>query len=489
MVYRILLFSICMLGFVAADAQTTGFSKDFQRAEEALLNKNYERAIRLYEKVLASKPELHIARRNIGVCYELLGKYDKALEYYETIIKRDEFFSRSIYYRAGWASYKMGDYEKALIYYGKFEFLLGKSSHEFSDIADKEAAEEAEMIAQLDNNIRACYISRDSVTFLSVKEIENLGENINSRAHEYFPFVSNDQNLLIFTGCKSDFSDENLYYSTFQNGMWNSVQPLGSKFNTKANEGMSTIVRDGKTMYFSACGREGVLGPCDIWQASIVGTEIKDVSTVAGGVNSEKYESQAAISCDGTTLYFASIRDGGFGGTDIWVSKKDLNGTWSEPLNLGPSINTPGDEQSPFITNDGQTLYFSTDGRPGLGDWDIWMSRVDDEGNWSEPINLGPPINSAHRELCFIMAADGKTGFFASDRPEGYGGFDIYRVQLGTELYSEAITFVEGFVKDTILDVPIPNITVQIENRDPVKTDEMGAFFSVFRLLKFWMFR
>lgn len=474
MLYKILLISIGLMGLVCTNAQTPGFSKDFQRAEEALLNGNYERAIRLYEKVLASKPELHIARRNIGVCHEMLGQFDKALEYYETVIKRDELFSRSVYYRAGWASYKMGDYEKALAYYGKFEFLLGKPAHEFSDIADKEAEEEAQMVAELDNNIRACYISRDSITFLSVKEIENLGGNINSRADEYFPFVSNDQTLLFFTGRRNNQADENIYYSQYMNGQWTEGLPLGSKFNTSGHEGMSTVVRDGKKMFFSACEREGVLGPCDIWQANIEGTEVGDVQTLIGGVNSEKWDSQAAVSCDGNTLYFTSNRNGSY---DIWMSKRDLDGNWGEPVNLGENVNTPGDEQSPFITNDGQTLYFSSNGRPGLGGMDIWMSRVDRDGNWSTPVNLGPPVNSPNDELSFILAADGKTGFLASDRVGGFGRFDIYRVQLGDELYSEAITFVEGFVKDTILDIPIPDITVQIANRDPVKTDENGRFF------------
>ncbi|MBK7871952.1 MAG: PD40 domain-containing protein [Saprospiraceae bacterium] len=477
MLRTILLIAICLWVNAFVNAQTPGFAKDFQRAEEALLNKQYEKAIRIYQNVLNQQPELHIARRNIGVCYELLGEYDKALEFYEAVIKRDEFFSRSIYFRAGWASYKMGDYEKALTYYGKFEFLLGKSAHEFSDIADKEASEEAEMVAQLDNNIRACYISRDSITFLNVKEIENLGVQINSRADEYFPFVSNDQKLLFFTGRRNNRADENIYYTQEIEGVWTESLPLGSKFNTSNHEGMSTVVRDGQTMFFTACGREGVLGACDIWQADVKGTEILNARNLNGSVNSKKWESQAAVSCDGSTLYFTSDREGGLGGTDIWVSKRNLDGNWSEPENLGPTINTPSYEESPFITNDGQTLYFSSDGHLGLGDQDIFMSRIDNEGNWSTPINLGPPVNSAHRELCFILAADGRTGYFASDRPEGFGGLDIYRVSLSSELYSEAITFVEGFVKDTILDKPIPNVTVQIKGREPVKADENGRFF------------
>ncbi|HMO39907.1 MAG TPA: OmpA family protein [Saprospiraceae bacterium] len=477
MLYRPLLIFIFLASYFLVSGQTPRFSKTFQQAEEALLNKNLTKAIRLYEKVLDEQPGLHIARRNIGICYELMNDYASALRAYEKVIEQSEFFSRTIYFRAGLASYKTGDYEKALTYYSKFEFLLGRPSYDFADIADKEAQEEADMIAQLDNSIRACYISRDSVTFLNVQEVQNLGPNINSRADEYFPFVSNDQKLLFFTGRRHNRANENLYYSRFQQGAWTEGLPLTGKQSRTGHEGMATVVRDGKTMYFTACGREGVLGSCDIWQANVEDTEIRSVNTLQGAVNSEKWESQAAVSCDGTTLYFASDREGGYGGTDIWMSKRNLDGSWSEPVNLGPNINTPGYEESPFITNDGQTLYFSSDGHPGLGDQDIFLSRIDSEGNWSKPVNLGPPVNSAHRELCFILAADGKTGYFASDRPAGYGGLDIYTVQLGSELFSEAITFVEGFVKDTILDVPMPDIMVQIAGREPVKTDENGRFF------------
>lgn len=477
MLQKILLIATLLSACTFSMAQTPKFSKEFQQAEEAMLNRKFERAIRLFEKVLEKKQSLHIARRNIGVCYELLGQYDKALEYYEEVIKMDEFFSRSVYFRAGEASYKSGDYDKALTYFGKFEFLQGKEMHEFADVADKEAEEEAEMFKQLDDRIRAVYISMDSVTFLGIKEVENLGYNINSRADEYFPFVSNDQKTLFFTGRRNNRADENLYYSQLVNDEWLEGLPVSNKFNTNGHEGMCTIVRDGQTMFFTACNREGVLGPCDIWQATVTDdTEIQAGTAIQGAVNSEKWESQAAISCDGSTLFFASDREGGFGGTDIWMSTRLLDGSWSEPVNLGPNINTPSFEESPFITNDGQTLYFSSDGHVGLGENDIFMSRRDRAGNWGLPVNLGPPVNSAHHELCFFLCADGKTGYFASDRPDGFGGLDIYKVELSSELYSEAVTFVEGFVRDSILDQPIQT-TVYFPGREPMQTDENGRFF------------
>ena len=168
-----------------------------------------------------------------------------------------------------------------------------------------------------------------------------------------------------------------------------------------------------------------------------------------GYANSEKWESQASISCDGSLLFFASNRKGGLGGTDLWMSTRQADGSWSDPKNLGPKINTELDEEAPFITNDGKTLYFSSTGHLGMGEQDLFMSRLDDKGNWMAAINLGEPINTASRELGFFLSADGKTGYFSSNRKGGMGGMDIYKFELSEYLYAEPITFVEGFVKDS----------------------------------------
>lgn len=475
--HKILLFSLLMsVCSLLATAQTPGFSKDFQAGEAALLKKDYKKAIRLFEKVLAVKPELHAAQRYIGVCYELMGDYSKALEQYESIIDQDSMFSRTLYYRAAQASQKADEPDKALKYYGKFELMLGRPIEDFNGVTETEIAEEPDMVGKLDQDIRACLITMDSTRFLHLGEVKNLGPNINSRSDEYFPFVTSDQKLLFFTSRKNTRSDENLYYSTFDGKEWREGLPVSNKFNTDTHEGMSTLVRDGKTMFFTACGRAGVQGPCDILQTKVDGLDFQPAETLTGKVNSEGWESEACISCDGSTLYFSSTRPGGFGGTDIWVSQRLSDGSWSEPVNLGPTINSAGNEESPFITNDGETLYFSSDGHQGLGDSDIFMSRMDRKGNWSAPLNLGPPINSPHRELCLMLAADGKTGFFASNRPDGYGNLDIYQFELPEELYSEPMTFVEGYVIDSLLEQPIQT-TIHIKGREDIQTDENGRFF------------
>lgn len=452
-------------------------SKTFQRAEEAMFKGDYDRAIRLFQNVLKISPELHAARRNMAKCMARLNHYDEAAQVYESLINESPDFSRVMYFEAADAQYKAGNHGRALILFTQFELLQNRDENLFGLHGEKEIQEETEYLSKLPGNIRACEVSLDSVKFLSIEKVENLGPAINSRADEYFPCLTNDQSVLFYTRRRNAGADENLYVSTFEKERWMDSAPISSKFNTSEHEGMSTLVRNGRVMFYTACNREGVMGTCDIWVTEVDELNVAEGEPLKGFANSDRWESQAAISCDGTTLFFASNREGGLGGTDLWSSRRMPDGRWSAPTNLGPNINTEANEEAPFITNDGQTLYFSSTGHLGMGEGDIFMSRLDENGQWSEPKNLGPPVNSAFHELGFFLSADGKTGYFASDRSEeGFGGMDIYRFELSDQLFSKPITFVEGQVKDAILKIPVKCL-VNIKGRDPIETDEQGRFF------------
>jgi len=372
--------------------------------------------------------------------------------------------------------YKIGESERALQLFKKFKNLQGLDISNFSLNGNKEVEKEKEAQEKIDGTIRAVHITLDPERFKQIETIENLGPAINSKLDEVFPFLSNDQALIFFTRRNVSKNDENLFYSAWENNRWKNGNSVGSSFNTSSPEGMSTFVRDGQLMYFTACQRETVMGYCDIWEAQIEGTDIKNVKALNGDANSQRWESQPSISCDGSTLYFASKREGGYGGTDIWYSTRDADGYWSRPKNLGPRINTKLDEEAPFITNDGKALYFSSTGHLGMGEQDIFVSYLEDNNIWGEPQNLGPPVNTAYREFGFFLSADGSTGYFASNRPEGHGGMDIYKFQLNGELYAEAITYVEGYVTDSASGKALPT-KVFIEGREAVLTTEEGRFF------------
>ena len=469
------------LGHSLALAQvfkSPGVADVYREAEAALLAGKPKEAVKLFEKTLKMQPGLSAARRGMGACYELLRNYPKAAEQYDAILLSDSLFSRVLYYEAGQAHYKSGDRAKALAYFRKFAELqkIDLDSFSISMNTERERAMEERFLKKLADNIRACEVSLDSLKFINITEVVNLGGGVNSKDDDYFPFLVNSQDQLYFTR-KTDKGDEDLYSSSLsQNGNWERASPVKS-INTNNDEGMSTIVRDGRRLYYTACGREGNLGPCDIWEA-IMDPElgVNNQQPLRGFANSSKWESQAAISCDGSTLFFSSNRPGGMGGTDLWYSLRQPDGSWSAPVNLGPRINTELDEEAPFITNDGQTLYFSSNGHPGMGDQDIFMSWKGEDGAWNLPINLGPPVNSAFRELGFFLTADGYTGYFASDRPEGKGKLDIYRFQLTEHLHSKPITFVEGLVIDSTLDVPV-QATVHFKGHSPIQVGRDGRFF------------
>ncbi|TXB66333.1 OmpA family protein [Phaeodactylibacter luteus] len=450
--------------------------EQYQAGEAALIAGKAEQALRHFRRALKADPGLSAARRGAGVCHELLRQYREAAEAYTTVLSSDSLFSRALYFEAGQVLYKSGQPEEAIHYFKKFKALQEQGLFTLSLNTEKELARETAYLSKLPASIKACEVSIDSVKFINITEVENVGNGINTQADDYFPFLTNDQKRLYFTR-KTENGDEDLYESLWEGQAWSRPRPV-KDLNTRTDEGMSTLVRDGRRLFYTVCGREGVLGSCDLWEVELdADAAVSTMGPVKGFVNSGRWESQAAISCDGRTLYFASNREGGAGGTDIWAAHRQDDGTWGDAKNLGAKINTDLDEEAPYITNDGQTLYFASNGHPGLGDQDIFMSWREPDGSWAAPINLGPPVNSAFRELGFYLTADGQTGYFASDRPESnLGGLDIYRFRLDSQLFSKPMTFVEGFVIDHALDMTT-RATVEIEGWPNVTVGQDGRFF------------
>lgn len=447
-----------------------------QAGEGLLLARDYRKALKNYEKALSFAPDFAAAKRGKAAALQLLGRYSEAAAMFDDLLKNDPYFSRVIYYEYGDLLYKSGDYSKALVYFKEFEQITRTPEEEFAYRDAMERQVEEGYAAKVGNNIRACTIATDSVKYQNIRSVENLGEEINTIADEYFPFLTNDQNFLFYTTRENEFSDENLFLSERENSTFGRGSSVSGKINSTGNEGMSTLVRDGRKIYFTACDRRQVLGTCDIWSARLKDFTLSKAEPLKGYANSGKWESQASVSCDGTIIYFASNRPGGFGGTDIWLSRQLPDGRWGKPENLGPNVNTEGDEEAPFITNDGEVLYFSSNGHLGLGEQDIFMTRRNDNGWWSKPVNLGTPVNSSYRELGFFLTADGKTGYFSSDRESGFGGMDIYSFDLPEQLTSFPMTYLEGVVTDSLYNLPVPT-KLYFNDRLPIHTDERGRFF------------
>lgn len=462
-------------GSLAAQHETSAAVQLYREGELALLKQDYEQAAHHFRQALRQKKDFAAASRLLGQARELQGRYVDAAEAYRRTLELDSLFSRTLYFQLGELYYKMNRPELALHYLGEYERLQAYPAEHFGLRGDHEQVQELLFRDRLPATRRAAEIAIDSARYINITRIHNLGPSINSPEDEYFPFLTNDQRWLYFTRQYPD-GDEDLYFSHRPREEWRNAAALQDA-NSRAPEGMSTLVRDGRTVYYTACGRAESGGPCDLWIGEIEDRRLQGMKRLEGGINSSYWDSQAAVSCGGDRLFFASNRPGGLGGTDIWVSERRPDGTWREPVNLGAPVNSPGDEEAPFISNDGQTLYFSSTGHDGLGEQDIFMSWWDKRFNrWSTPINLGPPVNSPHRELGFFLSADGRTGYFASDRPGGEGKMDIYTFSLSEKLHGRPITFVEGFLLDSVLREPVAG-TLQLNDSLRLTTTESGRFF------------
>ena len=314
-----------------------------------------------------------------------------------------------------------------------------------------------EKIKSSKKEIKNCEFSINAIANPKPFDFKNMGNAINSEWEEYLPSISADGRLFVFTR-RSPYKNiisEDFYESEFINGKWTKCQNMGSSVNTIGNEGAQCLAASGNLLFFTACDRDDGLGRCDIYYSIMRNGQWSDARNLGPNINSKHWESQPTISPDGRELYFVSNRPGGYGDMDIWKSVLSEKGTFSTPVNLGSTINTPYDEMSPFIHTDNQSLYFASNGHPGLGDFDLFLSRRDyPVASWQNPINLGYPINTLGVENSLIVASDGKTAYFASDK-SGYGQEDIFWFHLPQEMQSQQVAYLNTKVYDAETKTPM----------------------------------
>jgi outer membrane protein OmpA-like peptidoglycan-associated protein/Tol biopolymer transport system component len=277
----------------------------------------------------------------------------------------------------------------------------------------------------------------------------NLGSAINTVDDEYMAAITTDESNLIFT--RQINNKEDFYQSFKVDTTWSKAVYLSKNINTDDfNEGAQCISPDGQYLFFTGCNRPDGLGRCDIYISKKDGKEWSKPIDLGFPINTKGWESQPSVSSDGKTLYFVSDRKGGYGGYDIWKSNLNEKGSWGEPVNLGPNINTAYDDMSPFIHPDNKTLYFSSDGWVGLGNKDIFISRLDDNNQWSVPQNMGYPINTCHDEGGLTINASGTKAYFSSDNYNGFGGLDLYSFEILPKNIKPIYTnYVKGNVYDS----------------------------------------
>ena len=291
----------------------------------------------------------------------------------------------------------------------------------------------------------------------------NLGEGVNTVNDEYVNALELTGSELLFTRRYSiagaSYQQEGLFVAHAAEGQWYSATRLHVRPEMDDQMGAAFLSYQGNELLFTVCGMDRHHQGCDLYRALRDADDAPwgEVHPLGAPVNDPAWDSQPCLSLDGNELFFASRRQGS---ADLYHCYRDENGRWSEPENLGPVVNTRGTEMAPFLHPDGKTLYFSSDTHTGMGGFDLFMTRRNDEGEWSEPINLGYPINTPGDEINFVVAADGHTALISSIREGGYGGYDIYGFQLKDDaLKPEAVN-----VYDFALADLQPGTVVQLVN-------------------------
>ncbi len=384
------------------------------------------------------------------------------------------------YFHLGKLAYTTNQKCDAINYFKKFLTYQGDFDTLFT---------EAKMLMEWSEEI--CKLINNPVPFNP-----KLVKGISSQLDDYLVSLSPDNEIAYYTRKTKDYQisgyksepafQEKFYYSyRIADNVFDNGKEMPYPFNRNENEGGATITGNNKELIYTVC--KMVTSPrqyynCDLYSSKNIKGYWTDIVPLERVNRPDTWESMPSVTADGRELYFVSNRPGGVGGYDIYKSFKDENGEWSEPINVGEPINTPGDEKSPFIHTDTRTLYFSSNGRPGVGGYDIYYVKLNDNNEKPEVKNIGYPINTENDEIGFIVSIDGKYGYFSSNnmKNESMGGMDFYYFSLYNEAKPEEVLLVKGNIKSEDTTKPI-KATVQIKSMESkhitfIPVDEDGDY-------------
>jgi outer membrane protein OmpA-like peptidoglycan-associated protein len=398
--------------------------------------KKYDQSVKLYEKA-RSKDTSYFVIYNLPYSINLAGqgKFDEALQAVNAFLKYPKLNERST--KSG--QHRKRTYEFAIAYAAAHK----DSRYEFSPV--------------------------------------NLGDSVNTEQSEYYPSVTVTDSLLVFTRLgrqREDFMESSMR----KNGEFGQWKEIEGEINAETNKGALSVSQDGEWMVFAGQLSSQSYKSFDIYISYLTPAGWSAPQNLGPSINTDYWETAPSLSPDKRALYFTSNRPEGYGGSDLYVSYRLPNGKWSEAKNMGPEINSAGDEKAPFIHADNQTLYYTSDGLPGYGGSDLFVARKKPNGEWGKPENLGAPINTIENEGSLAVSADGLTAYYASDRSDSRGGLDLYKFDLRPDIRPYRTIYVKGKVIDKKTNKPLPSTVELTDNNNnaalmKVSTDEVGDYF------------
>ncbi len=398
----------------------------FEEAELLFIEGNFPQALAEYQKLEKKYPEEPILVFRIGVCYlyEVDG-LEKSLQYLQRL-DRAKFAKTDYSFQLGRALHLNYKFDEAK---AEFENCLTNKN-----ISPKQKEESKKLIQNCING----KILMDNPTHARV---ENLGPGVNTAGSEYVPVISSDESVLLFTyrgpksiggkqtlpGVPNENGDyfEDIYMSVKTDTGWSQPQPLPENINTNGHDACIALSNDGQKLFIFKNPPED---PGQIEMSRLDGKTWLDAELLKGQIQSNYWEGSITLSADEQSVYFSSERPGGYGGKDIYVAYKNEDGTWGRVKNLGPAINTPEDDDAPFIHPNGISLVFSSRGHNSMGGFDLFFAELKDDSTWTTPVNFGYPVNTPGDDIYFVLSADGERGYYSSSKPGGFGMQDLYVV-------------------------------------------------------------
>ncbi len=464
--------------------------KIYEEGKNKYASGNTEEAEELLLKALDKRPEFMEALLLLGDLYHSNQQWEKEIDMLEKAVDMNPEFFPPTYYNLAKAYFQVEQYQNAL-----------NSLEKYKSFADNdEAYRKVDVMMERISFIKEAKENPHDI------ELRNIGDSVNSEFDEYWPSLTADEQTLVITVLlprdmdlyrekdgelpkSSMFYQEDFYVAHADSaGEWQSRSVLPGHLNTSSNEGAQTLSADGNWMFFAACGRSDSKGSCDIYFSQRTDSGWSRPENLGAPVNTPFWERQPHFSADGKTLYFISNRSDGVGSKDIW--KATVAGINDEGVpyfgnleNLGEPINTEKDENSPFLHHDGHTLFFSSNGHMGMGGQDIFRSRKNSDNEWSEPQNLGWPINTEKDEIGLVVTARGDKAYFATDGQDSdQGAQNIYSFNLPQELRPDPVLYVKGKVYDeeTGEMLPADFELLSLENGETIITSKGSRFSGEF---------
>jgi outer membrane protein OmpA-like peptidoglycan-associated protein len=427
----LLIILVCFCGsFAAAQVKLSSKSQLVWNQIKAKTDRGvYDEVLPELEKFVKQNPEYLPGQELLAQAYIFTAQYEKAVSTADLCIKMQEKAPLKMLALKADALQGQKKYLESLAVWEEI-----KLRNDLPMFMQKQVATKIPQLKFID------FAVKHPVEF----NPENVGGTVNTPFHELYPLQTPDGQQLYFT--RMNGKQEDLFVAQRNSNGWDTA--VGMPINTPQNEGAYSISADGQFLFLTACNRSNGLGSCDIFYSLKTPDGWSVPMGLGNVINTVDWESQPSFSADGQFLFFSAIREGGYGGKDLWFSQLTPDKKWLTPKNLGPEINTPLDEETPFFHADGKTLYFSSNGHPGMGYKDIFISKLDKAGKFTQPLNLGYPINTESDESGLTVAIDGKTAFLASDRPGGFGRLDIYKFELPEAARADVATYVRAYVKD-----------------------------------------